>query len=99
MTVQILAVLVEQAPRVVAHARLEATVRDAEGAGARLDPILRRLRAHLEVAEGWRRIEAVRGVGYRLLVHRPHDERLRTFTGPSVDGHGPFDRRREPVEP
>lgn len=60
--------LLRSAPRVTSRSAVRDALHVDEGA---LDGLVRRLRERLEGAEGWRRIVAIRRVGFRLLEHRP----------------------------
>lgn len=67
-----------------------------------LDVHVRRLRARLELGDGARCIQTVRGIGFRLDLDAfdgDSDDRRPAFTTPSVTGHGSFRRHREGVEP
>ncbi|GAC1594021.1 MAG: hypothetical protein NVS3B21_15640 [Acidimicrobiales bacterium] len=61
---QLLSVLVADCGRRVT--RRETLLEAAEGPHA-LDAAIRRVRALLEVEEGWRRLVSVRGIGFRLI--------------------------------
>ena len=81
--------LVAVAPLVVHRDELARAAWAAEPGAAALDPVVRRLRGRLEALEGWRRIETVRGVGFRLLV-APPDHRWSGSRSGSRDGRQPF---------
>ena len=86
------------APHVVSREVLARSLSRDDPDGARLDLHLRRVRNRLEQVEGWRRIETVRGVGFRLLAE-PMLDRRPAFTVSTTVGHEPFGSHREPVEP
>ncbi|CAN5712923.1 response regulator transcription factor [soil metagenome] len=58
-------------PYVVSRDELLRRLWRVEPASGSLDVLVRRLRMRLESEEGWRRIESVRGVGFRLLTGPP----------------------------
>jgi DNA-binding response OmpR family regulator len=84
--------LLVAAPLVVGRDELGRALLSADPAPANLDVVVRRLRTRLEAVEAWRRIESVRGVGFRLLV----DDRRPAFTLATGQGHGAFPAPREP---
>ncbi len=92
-------------PDVVSRDDLVRRLWRADPGPSTLDVLVRRVRMRLEAAEGWRRIESVRGVGFRLLAGPPGeepdavDDGRRAFTGPSGSGHGSFPFVREGVRP
>jgi DNA-binding response OmpR family regulator len=53
-----------------------------------LDVHLRSLRAKFEAVEGWRRIETVRGVGFRFVVDQPANTNGALIAGVMPAGHG-----------
>ncbi|MFN8019179.1 MAG: response regulator transcription factor [Acidimicrobiales bacterium] len=97
--------LASVAPLVVHRDDLARALWSMEPDAPLLDPVVRRLRARLEALDGWRRIETVRGVGFRLLIAPPaqrwsgspgsRDGRP-TFTLSSSPGNGSFGATREP---
>ncbi|WP_426573598.1 winged helix-turn-helix domain-containing protein [Aquihabitans sp. McL0605] len=72
----ILEALMVAAPGVVTREELARSAFDVDAATASLDIVVRRIRSRLEAREGWRRLDTVRGVGFRLL-----DPALRTVPG------------------
>lgn len=96
--VLVLEALMVAAPHVVPRDELVRALWQADPDGPGVDVVVRRLRTRLDAAEGWRRIESVRGVGFRL-VDEDEADRRRAFTQPSVVGHESFDRSRERVLP
>lgn len=65
---QLMALLLQNAPGVTSRA----AARDAlKVDDSTLDGLVRRVRERLESVEGWRRIIAIRRVGFRLLADRP----------------------------
>lgn len=97
---EILEALMVAAPGVVSRDELSRTYLDGDTGTATLDVVVRRLRGRLELREGWRRIDTVRGVGFRLL-DRPTaaPDVPEAFTSATVPGHEPFDLDRERVSP
>ena len=95
---EVLDALMVTSPGVVSRDELARRAADGGPSSSSVDLIVRRLRVELENVEGWRRIETVRGVGFRMLDESPSDRRP-AFTEPSTEGHGPFGRSREPVSP
>jgi DNA-binding response OmpR family regulator len=85
--------LAQSAPSVVHRDDLVRALRNAAPDAPSLELVVRRLRERLEAVEGWRRIEAVRGVGLRLLV----GDRRPAFTGATAAGNEGFDPSREPA--
>jgi DNA-binding response OmpR family regulator len=65
---QLMELLLQTAPRVTSRATVREVLKVDDST---LDGLVRRLRERLEVAEGWRRIVAIRRVGFRLLAEAP----------------------------
>lgn len=65
---QLMALLLQTAPRVTPRAAARELLKVDDST---LDGLVRRLRERLEAVEGWRRIVAIRRVGFRLLAERP----------------------------
>jgi DNA-binding response OmpR family regulator len=95
----VLEALMAAAPRVVTRDELVRCAHRGGSPGGSLDVLVRRIRTRLEAEEDWRRIETVRGVGFRALTGPPSSDRRPAFTAASATGHEPFGPPREPVSP
>lgn len=79
---KLMELLVLAAPKVVPRNEMQ---RALGVDGAVLDGLMRQLRGRVEAVEGWRRILAVRGVGFRILAGDPAGEARRGGPPPVID--------------
>lgn len=84
-------ILMVAAPDVVTRDELVRRLWRADPAAGTLDVLIRRVRMRLEAEEGWRRVDSVRGVGFRLLANPPAARKPPSDLATGDEASGPVD--------